>query len=305
MIDPRERLRRLLLLVPYAVREPGITVTELAKRLGMERAELLQDLDLLTLVGRPPFSPDDFIDVYVENERVHVALDQRFTRPPRLTAAEAAALWASAQVMRPAARSALGSAQKKILSAMPQAARRAFGRLSARVGAEAAPMDELLEPLARAAREMREVEFDYLTAGRGKPERRAVRPYAVYLHRGQWYLAGHCLKRDGERLFRVDRISRLTLTDRTFSARRDVAPLTSIDGGVRALLRFTPGAAPFVRERFPGARRRKDGSLEVELPGATREWIVPFVMGFGGEAEVVEPPELRAAVLAAARALGA
>ena len=75
MIDPRERLRRLLLLVPYAVREPGITVTELAKRLGMERAELLQDLDLLTLVGRPPFSPDDFIDVYVENERVHVALD--------------------------------------------------------------------------------------------------------------------------------------------------------------------------------------------------------------------------------------
>ncbi|MBI5544638.1 MAG: WYL domain-containing protein [Deltaproteobacteria bacterium] len=306
MSDLKERLRRLLLLVPFAARKPGVTIDELARRLDVDRAELLEDLDLLTLVGRPPFSPDDFIDVYVEGERVHVALDQRFDRPPRLTAAEAAALWMSAQVMSPAAKSALGTAQKKIFSAMPKAERRSFGGLSARVGADAAPMDELLEPLARASREMREVEFDYLTGGRGKRERRTVRPYAVYLHRGQWYLAGFCLKRQEERLFRVDRVSRLELTERRFADRRDVAAGAAgsgfESGGAKAVLRFTKGAAPFVRERFPEARKIEGGSLEVEISGASPEWLVPYVLGFGGEAEVLEPQELRDAVAQAARA---
>lgn len=302
MTDARERLRRLLLVVPYAAQKPGVTVTELAGRLGIERAELMEDFDLLTLVGRPPFSPDDFIDIQVEGERVHVALDQRFSRPPRLTAAEAAALWASAQVMQPAARSALGSAQKKLEAALPATAREAFGGLSARVGADAAPMDDLLEPLARAARDMREVEFEYLAAGRARGERRTVRPYAVYLHRGHWYLAGFCLMRQGERLFRVDRMRRLEVMDRVFTTRRDVAPSEPVSGGERAVVRFSKRAAPYVRERFPEGKTLEDGTLEVELAGATSEWVVPYVLGFGGEAKVVAPPELRRAVLDAAKA---
>ncbi|HLT31357.1 MAG TPA: WYL domain-containing protein, partial [Myxococcaceae bacterium] len=56
MTNPaRERLRRLLLLVPYVTRHPGITVEALASHLGVERSTLLGELDLLTLVGRPPF----------------------------------------------------------------------------------------------------------------------------------------------------------------------------------------------------------------------------------------------------------
>ena len=303
MKDLQERLRRLLLIVPFATRGSGATVSALARRLGVTRAELLEDLDLLTLVGRPPFSPDDFIDVYVEGERVHVALDQRFSRPPRLTAPEAVALLASAQMMRPAAGGALGSAQKKLFAAIPRQAQRAFGGLSARVGSdEAAPLSHLLEPLARAASQMREVEFDYLAAGRTKGERRSVRPWAVYLHRGQWYLAGFCLMRQGERLFRVDRIARLAVTDRAFTARRDVAPPEGFGGGEPAVVRFTRGAAPFVRERFPDAKRLADGGLEVDLPGATAEWLVPWILGFGGEAKVVSPKALRQAVAAAARA---
>jgi proteasome accessory factor C len=306
-VDPRERLRRLLLLVPYAAKKPGITVSELAKKLGVDRAELIEDLDVLAMVGRPPFSPDDFIDVYVEGETVHVALDQRFSRPPRLTPAEAAALLAAAQVMLPAARSALGSAQKKLLAALPAHARRSFSRLATRVGADEAPMDDLLEPLASAAREAREVEFDYLTGGRGKRERRAVRPQAVYLHRGQWYLAGWCLMRNDDRLFRVDRISKLVVTARAFTpsrqARREEAGPRETNAA-KAVLRFTKGAAPFVRERFPEARALEDGGLEVELSGVSRDWIVPYVLGFGGEAQVVEPKELRDAVLEAAHKTG-
>ena len=65
-----ERLRRLLFLVPYVSKNPGITVDALAKELSVSREALLEELDLLTMVGRPPFQPDDYIDIYVENDRV-------------------------------------------------------------------------------------------------------------------------------------------------------------------------------------------------------------------------------------------
>ena len=72
--DPRERLRRVLFLVPYAVRHPGIPVKDLARRCGCTEKELLEDLDFLLEVGSPPFAPDDFLDLYVEGDRVFVAL---------------------------------------------------------------------------------------------------------------------------------------------------------------------------------------------------------------------------------------
>src|SRR5262249_26203583 len=85
----RERRRRLLLIVAAAGRRPGIELAGLAGELGLEVEELRQDIDLLGLVGRPPFSPDDLIDISVdERDRVTVALDQSFSRPPQLTPLE-------------------------------------------------------------------------------------------------------------------------------------------------------------------------------------------------------------------------
>src|SRR5262244_1042382 len=119
MSDVHERLRRLLFLVPYVARRPGISVDELAQALGLKKEDLLRDLDLLTMVGRPPFQPDDYIDIYVENGRVYVDLDQRFSAPPRLTAAEAAALRAAGALVRATASSSLRSAMDKLEKVLP------------------------------------------------------------------------------------------------------------------------------------------------------------------------------------------
>src|SRR5207248_5708121 len=102
-LDAQERLRRLLLIVPAARRRPGIKVDELARELGLPSEELMEDIDLLGFVGRPPFSPDDLIDITVdERGRVSVMLDQSFSRPPQLTGLEALALAAAAQEAAPA-----------------------------------------------------------------------------------------------------------------------------------------------------------------------------------------------------------
>lgn len=298
-----ERLRRILFLVPYVSRHPGIRVDALAKELGISREELLEELDLLTLVGRPPFQPDDYIDIYVENDRVYVVLDQRLSAPPRLTASEAAALAAAAELLRPSASEALESALRKLEKVIPPQARTRFREMQGKIDTGRVAPDELA-PLARAVTLHREVEFDYFSQGRGQSERRSVRPLELFNHRGQWYLAGFDNARGDERLFRVDRLQGLTVTDREFQPsqpRQARVPNPAAQGDVR--VRFSKVVAAYVRERFgDDARPAVDGGVEVLVSGESLRWLSQWVLSFGGEAWVVEPESARRAVERAARA---
>ena len=300
MSDVHERLRRLLFVVPYAARHRGVTVDALARQLGVSREELLRDLELLTMVGRPPFQPDDFIDLHVENDQVWVDLDQRFSKPPRLTGPEAAALAAAAELLRPGAQTALASALGKLERILPASAKKMYRELGSAVNARSlAP--EALGILTRAVEERHELEFDYAARGSTAAERRRVEPVEVFNHRGQWYLYGWDLTRGSERLFRLDRMTDIRRTDRAFSP-RSMPPARVPDpaerGSVR--VRFTAQAAPYLRERFGGeARELTDGGVEVKVAGEER-WLIQWVLSFGGEAEVLEPAWAREAVCRAA-----
>jgi len=300
MSDVHERLRRLLFVVPYVARHRGVTVDALAKQLGVSREELLRDLELLTMVGRPPFQPDDFIDLHVENDRVWVDLDQRFSKPPRLTGPEAAALAAAAELLRPAAQSALASALAKLEKVLPPQAKKMYRELGSAVNARSVATAEL-GTLTRAVEERREVEFDYAGQGRTAAEKRRFEPTEVFNHRGQWYLYGWDLGRGSERLFRLDRMTHIVLTDRRFSPRNlppARVPDPSERGEVR--VRFTAQAAPFLRERFGSdVRELTDGGVEVKVIGDER-WLVQWILSFGGQAEVLEPAWARQAVASAA-----
>lgn len=297
-----ERLRRLLLLVPYVRQHPGIGVDALAKALGLSREELVADLDLLTLVGRPPFQPDDFLDVHVENDRVYVDLDQRFSKPPRLTPAEAAALAAAAALFRPAAGDALQRALQKLERVLPAQAAERYREMGQKIDAAAEGPPELLS-LTRAAVEKREVHFDYFSHGRGETERRSVQPYELFSHRGQWYLQGFCLTRNDVRLFRLDRMARLEVTETRFASRAVEGgriPHPGREGTREVRVKLSPSAAAYVRERFP-AEPRADGGVEVRVAGDSVRWLTQWVLSFGGEAEVLEPAWAREAVAQAAR----
>jgi proteasome accessory factor C len=302
--DVHERLRRLLLVVPYVSRHQGISVDELARALDTTREQLLKELDLLTMVGRPPFQPDDCIDIYVDEGRVYVALDQKLAQPPRLTAAEAVALAASAAMLRPNPGDALHAALGKLEQALPEAARQSYRQMAQQIDADPRGPSELV-PLSSAIGQRLEVEFDYVSLDRNSTERRVVRPLELVHHRGQWYLKGHDVGRADERLFRLDRVRGLTITSRAF------APIPTIERSIPSpvsdrgdvTVRFTAQVAPWVRERFGGqARPVGGGAVEVKVSGASRRWLVEWVMSFGGEATVVEPQWARQAVAGVASA---
>ncbi len=300
-----ERLRRLLFLVPFVSRNQGLKVDEVAKAAGLTSAQLLEDLELLTLVGRPPFQPDDFVDIYVDDDRVFVDFDQRLSAPPRLTAAEGVALAAAAELLRPAAGDALRSALQKLERVLPEQSLQRYRDMGRQLDVTVeGPRG--MEALSQGIVELREVEFEYLTANRATTERRRVQPHELFSFRGQWYLSAHCLMREGTRLFRVDRLSNAAVTETRFKQPQQVSaarlPANS-EAETWVRVQFEATAAPYVIERFGDeARQVGDGRVEVRVPGDSERWVTQWVLSFGGDAVVVEPEWARRAVAEAASA---
>jgi proteasome accessory factor C len=160
--------------------------------------------------------------------------------------------------------------------------------------------------LTQAIVEHREISLEYVGIGRGDHERRQVRPVELFSHRGQWYLSGFCLTRQGERLFRVDRITALQLRDERFTPPTDAPPhaLPGANGGERPVkVRFTPELAPYQQERFGDAAvLEADGSVVVTVPGDSERWLTRWILSFGGNATVLEPAWAIRAVAEAASA---
>jgi proteasome accessory factor C len=295
--DPRDRLRRVLFLVPYAVRHPGIPVKDLARRCGCTEKELLADLDFLLEVGSPPFAPDDFLDLYVEGDRVYVALHQSFSRPPRFTESEAAALAAAVQALGGEGRE---RAVKALRESVPRDRRASFDELVGRIYAGAPPAREsVLGRLQRAIAERRTVRLAYHSASRDADSERVVHPYTLAQRFGHWYLYGHDPARGKALAFRLDRIRECGVGDERFDPPTDAelarARLFSEAQGEPARIRLGPLAAAWALAR-PGVRlveRLEKGGAIVELAGASDEYATRYALSLGGDAEVIAPAPAR------------
>src|SRR6266511_2007258 len=163
-----ERLGRLLVVVPYVLRHPGVRIDELTKLFDIGEAELLEDLNLLFMSGLPPYGPGDLIDVQVEEGRVWIDMADYFSRPVRLSRSEALALYLKGKALLgtpglPEA-GALESALGKLEAALgPETLGRLAGLVEA---AEGGPPAETLEALRRSAAEHRRLEIEYYSASR-------------------------------------------------------------------------------------------------------------------------------------------
>jgi len=298
------RLERLLVVVPYAVRHPGTPLEELARLFGVERKDLVDDLNLLFVTGLPPYGPGDLVDVEVDDEgRVWIAMADHFSRPVRLTRTEALALYlrGKALIGSPGLEEApaLASALDRIEKALGDGA---LGDIAGRV--EVGTGARVAEPLAairRAVEAHERVEVEYYSAGRGELSVRQIDPEHLFSALGNWYVVAWDRLADDERMFRVDRIRSARPSGFQFEPRglagRGRALYTRSDRDVPVRLALGPGAR-WVAEYYEVERKREgeDGSLEVTLPTKELAWVAKLVLRLGGEARVLDPPELLAVV---------
>jgi proteasome accessory factor C len=295
-----ERLRRLLVVVPYLVRHPGTSVEEATRLFGVSEQDLLADLDLLFVSGLPPYGPGDLIDVDIQDGRIWIGMADYFARPLRLTRAEALAIYvrgaAVAAVPGLDEASALASALGKLAAGLGPDA---LGELPERVETASAGGEvETLGELRRAAAEHERLRIEYYAASAAETTAREIDPEEIFFEIGHWYVVAWDQRSDAERLFRADRIRSMAPTGHRFEPRglRGVGrPLyTAGSDDASVTLRLGPEAR-WVAEYYETIRETEldDGRLEVELPAGRLEWVERLLLRLGSDAEVVAPDGLR------------
>ncbi|MFN0027732.1 MAG: helix-turn-helix transcriptional regulator [Acidimicrobiales bacterium] len=299
-VSAGDRVKRLLSIVPWIASHDGPTIDAICQRFSLSRAQLLEDLDVVFMVGLYPFTPDELIDVIIEDDRVFIRLAEFFAQPLRLTPDQALALVAAGASLTgvgdgtgqqpgdtPLAR---GLAKVAAVLGIDQE-----GALAVRLG-EARP--ELLALLQQAVVERRRVNLEYYSYGRDQRSSRLVDPHRVYADTGQWYLDATCHQAGGERRFRVDRIERAEVTDQHFDPPNpagQAAPGAPTAGvyqpaadDPRVVLELEPSAAWLV-QHYPceAVEMLAEGRIRVTMAISAVAWLERVLVRLGPEVTVV------------------
>jgi proteasome accessory factor C len=298
MSDPKHRIQRILTLIPFLRKNPGVRLEDLATYCGAPASEILADLDKILLCGVPPYLPDDYIGVYVEDGRVEIRFAEHFRRPVRFTLQEALALKLALESLPH------GEAKKSLLGKIAKAI--GARDLEARLAVARPRNEEVLSAVMPAIAERRELEIDYYSATSDEMRTRVVRPYGIVQKSGEHYLVGYCERAKEVRSFRVDRIRSARALDRTFSIPED----WSIErfekremnfprrAEITARVRFSRAVARWVREARKGEpiEETPSGDLIVTIRALSLPWLLNEVLGYGLNAEILGPPEVRRAM---------
>ena len=304
------RLSRILLLLPYAIQNPGTTVTELSRRFDIPKNELMNDLNLVFLCGLPGYGPGDLIDVDLQEDRIYIRMADYFAAPLRLTPAEGLALYAGGEAIAalPGMEQAgsLRSALSKLGRALGTESLDDVGSSAIEVRFEKSPAHHL-EVIQEALSERKQVEIEYRSASRGELTTRAVDPWGLIAATGRWYLVGLDHLSDEERMFRIDRIkeSRLTEDDAEapaeFDAERYKGAFVGREGQPVLRMEISPDAARWFEDYYPvkSAADAGDGWRRLELFSSGDRWAAGVILGLGAHVRNVEP----SSVVATARSL--
>ncbi|ASW57688.1 YafY family protein [Plantactinospora sp. KBS50] len=166
--------------------------------------------------------------------------------------------------------------------------------------------DPALGPLTTAARERRAVGFDYRTPDDDASTARRLQPWGVVCWRGRWYVVGHDLDREATRCFRLSRIVgkvRGSGSPGAFEPPAGVdliSHVASWSGPIerpgRATVLVRPGRAAGLRRWAREVAPDAAGDWLV-LPYADAESLAGTLAGYGPDVRVLDPPEVREAVI--------
>ena len=297
------RLRRILLLIPRLGDGKEHDIAELAREIGADRETLVRDIEtLFTRVDDPGgFVPG--VTVYYTGEKVSLN-SNRFLRPMRLTSSELGALELGLAMLRaerpPDERKAVNGALdrlRKAMVTMPSDAV-AAGQREASLPALADPAT--LAAVKRGLSERRKLGIRYRGGSKSEASDRTVRPYALVVASGHWYLLAHCESKGKVVSFRLDRMEGVAQLDgayeipATFSVDEHLNDRKVLRAGAPAKMRvrYSPRIARWIAER-EGVQPDGDGSLTLDHPLLDVQWGVRHVLQYGPDAEVLEPREVR------------
>jgi len=164
---------------------------------------------------------------------------------------------------------------------------------------------QTLSGLNSAALQKKSVIIDYFSMSGKEKTARSVDPYRIWYFNGTFYLVGYCHLRQEIRIFAVDRIRKLQVTEKSFTVPEDFDIEELMSGSLgafhgapqRVRILFDKNAAGYVGEKVwhesQTMRPQDDGSLVFEADVAVNPDLKSWILSWGAKARVLEPDSLR------------
>ncbi|MGH7230089.1 MAG: helix-turn-helix transcriptional regulator [Nitrospiraceae bacterium] len=302
----------------------GLTLGQLAESLSAEFPKHLRTLrrDLAAL---------EAANFPLVSERVDGRVRWRFMNGFRnvpalnLSPTELMALVFSRHLLSPLAgtelQTSLDSAFNKASAMIPPAARTYLQQLQNAFSVGLGPHKQYkqhratIDALTGAMIHKQTVQMRYYSASRDVTSRREIDPYCLRYVDGALYLIAHCHRRKEPRMFAVERIRSLTLTDHPYQMPMHFKVDDYVEDALVVMrgkqivveLVFEKSTAAWVKDRtwHPSQKLTmlKGGQLRMTLTVADTRELIGWILSFGSGVQVVEPDSLRAAVEKEARAI--
>jgi predicted DNA-binding transcriptional regulator YafY len=288
----------------------GLTVAEIANREETGIRTIYRDLEALQAAGFPLYTERvdkanrwAFVDTY------------KFKIPAPFTLTELMSLYFYKDLVRvfkgTPFHDSIDSVFKKIQSTLPPQALRYLDEMQSVFHVGIKPYKDygqfrsILNQVNQAAVERRRVEMVYHPLHRKERTLRKVDPYKVWFYDGTIYLIGHCHLREEVRMFVLDRIKMLKVTDERFTVPKDFSLDEFMRDSFKVMhdelypvkVRISPGWARWVAEKIWHESQKitklSDGGLEITFRVAGLDEIKRWILSFGPEAVVLEPEKLK------------
>jgi len=302
------RIRRLLNLIGMLQAGRGYNAEALARACEVSRRTIFRDLDALRQSGVPLHYDD-------RAQRYHIP-ETYFLPPTNFTPEEALALIVLCQDLGGDERlpffGPARSAALKLASSLPSRLRRQLRATGDAVTVRMPPANPLdaqspvYEQLLEAVAQRRSVRIAYRGPTEDEISTR-LNTYRLLFSRRSWYVIGRSSLHRATRTFNVGRIRRLEVLEDAYEIPRGF----SLDRYLRnawhlipepgpdreVVVRFTKLVAQNVAEvRWHKTQRlhfNDDGTLDYHVTVSGLKEISWWVLGYGDQAEVLQPAELR------------
>lgn len=280
---------RLFQMVYVLLDKRKMTASELADRFEVSVRTIYRDIDMLSASGIPVYM--------MPGKGGGVRLDERFVLSQALlTEQERRHMMMALQGFDVSAADG-GSGLLSKLGALFQRQEEGWIEIEFTGWLAGRSVQELFERLKDAIWQRKQVTFTYFS-GNGDSTARTVEPLKLAHKSRDWFLYGYCSLREDFRFFKLTRMKRLNITERTF-----VRPVPArvlqrteqlTEETVSVTLQFDAAVAFRVYDEFPEEGIVADGQrlvVRAELPEHSR--LYSYLLSFGDQVEVLEPPAVR------------
>ena len=264
-----------------------------------------RDLEALEAVGFP-------LVVERHNGQTRWRLIEGFRDIPALgfSATELMALTFSRKLLRPLEgteiQSALNSALNKVASALPPQGHEYIRALDNLFSIGLGPhknyqkYKNTVDLITQAIDKTRTAQLRYFSASRNTTSRREVDPYRLWYAAGGLYLIAYCHLRKDVRMFAVERIRSITLTDHPyqmplgFNVEDYVQDALMVMRGRRmdVELLFSRTAAAWMKDKLWHSSQdtvpMKDGRLRMTLKVADTDELIGWILSFGSQVRALD-----------------